>query len=126
MTERATGHLRLRSWLALVATVLAMLTSLLGAGTTTASAASFTYDAPAVARVDIFEFRGADASPAKLNGTPELSALPPVEADGASTTPIARSVATEAAETSIYRGVATDHHAYGRGSRSTRFLASPR
>ena len=66
-------------------------------GTTTATALSFSYDAPAIARVDVQPFGYAEASPAHASGSPEVSASLSVEARGASTTLVSRSVATEAA-----------------------------
>ncbi|MFM7537147.1 MAG: hypothetical protein ACKO91_15320 [Acidimicrobiales bacterium] len=78
--------------------VLATLTALLGLhpGTTTASAATYTYDAPALARVD------ARATAPLGNGqwarvrVRERSVLPPVQVRGASTTFLSRNNATEA------------------------------
>jgi hypothetical protein len=65
--------------------------------TTTVSAAIFTYDTPAIARLDAQEFGAADASPAQLGVAPEGSASPAVEGRSASTTPPAVVNATNAA-----------------------------
>lgn len=61
------------------------------------ASATYTYDSPSIARVDVHEIEGADASPAQLIGAPEVSALPSVEAGGRSTTLLERNHATEAA-----------------------------
>ena len=81
--------------------------------TTSASAASFNYDVPTVALVDAQTFESAKASPLQHNDVREGSAYASALARATSTTPNLAVVATEAADTSIYRGVATDHHAYG-------------
>ena len=57
---------------------------------------TYTYDASAVARVDVHEF-GADASPARFSDAQERSASPPTAAQGTSTTHIAPVVATNSA-----------------------------
>ena len=75
----------------LVAMIVAALAS-----TTTAGAATFSYDVPAVMRVDTPEFGPADASTALRSQPREWAARGDVESRGASTTPYARSVATEA------------------------------
>ena len=56
------------------------------------------YDAPAVALVDVQPFTPAEASPTQLSGSREWSASRSAAAQGASTTPTPRSVATEAAD----------------------------
>ena len=66
-------------------------------GTTTASAATFTYDAPAIARVDVQPFGYAEASPAHASGSREWSAAPPVHAHGTTTTSSGSVVATNTA-----------------------------
>lgn len=75
-----------------VVIVLALLTGV--TATTTASAASSTYDAPAVVRFGVHEIGVVEASPVQLSIVQEVSALPFVEARGRSTTPLARVVAT--------------------------------
>lgn len=75
-------------------------------GTTTA-ALSFSYDVPAIARVDVQPFGYAEASPSQASGSREWSASPSVEARGASTTPAPGGVATEgagAAERTVVMG----------------------
>jgi hypothetical protein len=64
--------------------------------TTTASAASFIYDAPASARVGVHESGAAEVSP-RLSVAREESALPSAEAWGAPTTLLTPRNATEAA-----------------------------
>lgn len=71
-------------------------TAATGAATTAASAATYTYDSPSSARVDVDAFGVADASPAQLSDAREGSVSAIVEAHGTSTTPPARSVATKA------------------------------
>jgi hypothetical protein len=84
-----------RCWLITWALVAATL-GLALTGTTTASAANFTYDAPVTTRVDVRTSGGADSGSAQLTCMRDWSALPSVVPRGASTTPGARSVATEA------------------------------
>ena len=79
-----------------VAVVLTLLSGLAPASTTTASASTFIYDAQSNSRVDVLASGGTDVGPAPFTGTGEWSASPSVEARGTSTTPNARSVATEA------------------------------
>lgn len=57
---------------------------------------AFTYDAQPIARVDVRAIAALKATPAQVSVAREASASPPVESRGASTTPSARSVATEA------------------------------
>ena len=69
----------------------------LSAAATTATAAGvYKYDLPTIARVDVHEFEAADASSAQLGSSRERSASPSVDAQGTSTTPSTRVVATEA------------------------------
>lgn len=70
-------------------------------GTTTATAFSFSYDAPAVARVDAERFTPAEASPTQLSGSREAFASLAFEARVISTTPSATFIATEAAGGSL-------------------------
>ena len=69
--------------------------------TTTASAASYTYDAPAFARFDAHASGLAEAGRGTRVGLREGSASPSAEGLGASTTSNARIIATEAAGTRI-------------------------
>lgn len=85
-----------RLWAVLVG-VLATLTMAGVAPTTTASAAPFVYDAPALARVDAHVSGLAEAGQRAPIGAQEGSVLPWVEARGTATTPFTRSIATEAA-----------------------------
>ena len=80
----------------LLALVLAALTALLGLppGTTTTTAATYSYDASTSARVDAHELEPAAASPAQLSDLPEGSASPSAAARGTSTTPLALDNAT--------------------------------
>lgn len=75
--------------------VVALVVAMVGAPTTTVAASTFIYDAPAVARVDAHA--GGDVAErfVRVGVAREGSASPPVEAGGTSTTPLARSVATE-------------------------------
>lgn len=59
---------------------------------------SHAYDVPAIARIDVQPFGYAEVSATQLSELWEASASPSVEARGASTTPIAGSVATEAVD----------------------------
>ena len=67
------------------------------AAATSASAAIFTYNAAAFARVHVHAVKGVEVSPAQLKDTPEVSAFQRVAARGASTTFLSRNIATEAA-----------------------------
>ena len=72
----------------LVATVTLIALPAVGA-TTTVSAATFTYDAPTISRVDVHASGAADAESAQLRGSREGFASPPVQAREASTTQLA-------------------------------------
>lgn len=63
---------------------------------TTVYAGSYTYDAPIATRVGANPIESAEAFSARSSAVREQSALPAYEGRGASTTPIAPSVATEA------------------------------
>jgi hypothetical protein len=65
-------------------------------GTTTASATSFTYDGPSIARVDAREMEAAEASPAQPSDMREGSVCRSTEERGTSTTASATFIATEA------------------------------
>lgn len=82
-----------RLWAVLIG-VLATLTTAGVAPTTTASAAPFTYDVPAIARVDVQPFGYAEASATQLSELLEASASPSEEARGTSTTAPLSVVAT--------------------------------
>lgn len=84
-----------RLWAVLVG-LLATLTMAGVAPTTTARAASFVYDAPALARVDAHASGLAEAGQRAPIGAQEGSVSPSVEARGTATTSPTRSIATEA------------------------------
>lgn len=84
-------------WLALVGVVGHGSTGTATA-TTTPGAARYTYDGPAVARVDVHGFGVAGSSQTQLIGAPEVSASPSVEARRPPTTS-SDSVATNTAST---------------------------
>jgi hypothetical protein len=86
----------LRRPLALLAVTIGMIVTVAATPTTTVGAASFAYDGPTIARVDVREFEIAGASPAQLSGSREGSASPSAEGWGTSTTPAAPVVATKA------------------------------
>ncbi len=69
--------------------------------TTTTTALSFSYDAPAIARVDVQPFGYADASPAHASGSLEWSASQSVVVRGASMTSPSRSVATNTGRSAL-------------------------
>ena len=77
----------------LLTALLFVLLGLVGLPTTTVSAAAFTYDVCAIARVDVHGLDATEASPAHFGVAREVPASPSVEALRASTTPYARSVA---------------------------------
>jgi len=77
----------------IVGLLIAMIVAAL-ASTTTARAATFSYDSKAVTRVDAHEFGFADASSTQLSGSREGFASLPVEPRRTSTTPFAPVVAT--------------------------------
>lgn len=81
----------------LVALLISLVVCLASATTTTASAAVFACDAPAVSRVGVHQIAGAKANPTWLSKSREWSVSPPAEASGASTTLVSRSVATNTA-----------------------------
>ena len=68
------------------------------AAATSASAAIFTYNAAAFARVHVHAVKGVEVSPAQLKDTPEVSAFQRVAARGASTTLPPRIDATNKAD----------------------------
>lgn len=86
---------RVRSWATLVvAAVLTLLVGLAPATTTTASSATYVYDAQSNARVDAQAFGPVKASPTPLSDTQEGSASPSDETRTPSTTPTLTLVAT--------------------------------
>jgi hypothetical protein len=94
VADAAVRRVSLRSWIALVAAVVAILAGITGAGTTTASAAVLTYDVPIIARVDVHHVDTAAVTSAQLSDLRAWSASSSGQAQGRSTTPPARSVAT--------------------------------
>lgn len=98
-----------KRWLTLAALFLIAALSVVGHGTTTASAASYTYDASLVARVDAHEFGHIDARMAQVTGVREWSASPSVEARGTSTTFLTRSIATESEYVNLASADRTTH-----------------
>ena len=77
--------------------VLVAALSCLVAATTIASAAAYTYDAPVLVRADACPNETGATASRHLADRLERSASPVIEVQGASTTPVPRSVATEAA-----------------------------
>ncbi len=82
-------------WLALVG-VVGLGSTGTATATTTPGAASYTYDGPALAHVEVHGFGVAGFSQTQLSGSREESASLSGEARGTFTTPLARSNATEA------------------------------
>lgn len=82
----------------IVRILLAVAALLVGVGTTTASAATFSYDVAVHTPNEAPEVGWSQAQFVAPHSAREGSASPSVEARGTSTTPISRSVATEAAE----------------------------
>lgn len=68
---------------------------LVGSPTATVDAVPFTYDVPTYARVDAYSFDVVETSPPPIKSSRKGSASPLPEVRGSSTTPHARSVATE-------------------------------
>lgn len=86
---------RVGRWLLLAVVVLATTAvDAMAPPTTTASAATFAYDVPPIARVDIHGFEAAGAGPAQVSVAREGSAPPAVETRRAPTTPSALRNAT--------------------------------
>jgi hypothetical protein len=83
-------------WLKLAVLAIAV-TLFAPSGTTTLSAAMYTYDAPTAVRAGAQPFAPAEASPTQLSGLRERSASLSVEARGASTTFLSRNIATNTA-----------------------------
>ena len=81
-------------WLKLIAVVVSVW---LCTATTTASATTFTYDAPALARVDAYASALSLAGQSLVGDVREGSASPSVGSRGTSTTPVRSVIATEAA-----------------------------
>jgi hypothetical protein len=96
-TPASSLHLR-RLFLGLVG-ALAVFAALALAATTTASAATYSYDLAANTRVDVLGINAAaDAKTAVLGDLRDGSALPSARAQGATTTPFAPVVATNTAD----------------------------
>jgi hypothetical protein len=88
---------RVRSWATLiVAAALTLLAGLAPATTTTASAATYVYDAQSNARVDDPASGGDGSGSALLIDAPHESVLPPLDARQTPTTPFGTFLATEA------------------------------
>jgi hypothetical protein len=86
-------------WLRALTAAFALLLGVLpSCAATVAAGATFTYDAPAVARVDALGSAHALAGPARLTGAKEWSASRSVDARGTSATPMPSSVATNTAD----------------------------
>jgi len=85
-----------RWWLPLVATISAAVALVAVVGTATADATTYTYAVPAVERVDAQPPSVAHAAQPQVSYAREGSTSPSVGAWGTSTTPYARSIATEA------------------------------
>jgi len=84
------------TWVLLLALPIGIAASLVGSGTTISGAATYTYDAPVVTRVDVQRIAAAAGSTEQLSGVSDGPASPSVEFRGTSTTLHARGVATEA------------------------------
>lgn len=80
-------------WLRRLASVWVAITFVM-VGTTTASATTFTYDTPTIARVGAYAGGGSGGGSAQFRGAREAFASPSGEARGTSTTPPVASVAT--------------------------------
>jgi Papain fold toxin 1, glutamine deamidase len=74
-----------------------LLAGMTARASTWTAATTYVYDAPSAARVEVHQYGAAAANPAQLSDMRERSASRSGEARGTSTTPVARSVATEAA-----------------------------
>ena len=81
----------------LLTALLFVLLGLVGAPTTTASAAAYTYDVPTITRVGVPAIGAAEASPPQRSVVREGFAAPTSEASGSSTPPNRSVVAPEAA-----------------------------
>jgi len=81
----------------LLTALLFVLLGLVGAPTTTASAAAYTYDVPTITRVGVPAIGAAEASPPQRSVVREGFAAPTSEASGSSTPPNRSVVATESA-----------------------------
>ena len=90
------------------------------AAATSASAAIFTYNAAAFARVHVHAVKGVEVSPAQLKDTPEVSAFQRVAARGASTTFLSRNITTEAGSLALNAGSEVSQWAGPTLSRVTR------
>lgn len=88
----------------LVRLLVTLVAALLGlAPTTTGTAERFTYGAPTIARFDVHRVEVADSGRTSLGDVREESAWPAADARGSSTTPNARSNATESVSHSPYQ-----------------------
>ena len=82
--------------LAFLAMALGLIVTVAATSTTTASAATFAYDVPAIVRVDIRGFEAVGASPTQVSVAREGSSSSAVEARGPSATLSITATATEA------------------------------
>jgi len=87
----------MRTFLRVLVVALTALIACAVTATTTASAATFAYDVPTIARADAQEFDTADASLVQPSDALDVAASPSVEGRGASTTPLHARNATESA-----------------------------
>lgn len=94
----------LRRLLALLAVTIGVIVTVAATSTTTGSAATFAYDGPGIARVDVDEFLAAAVSPARVSGSGGGSASPTVEARRTSMTSSRSLVATEAGPLALNAG----------------------
>jgi len=85
----------MRTFLRVLVVALTALIACAVTATTTASAATFAYDVPTIARADAQEFDTADASLVQPSDALDVAASPSVEGRGASTTPLHARNATE-------------------------------
>jgi hypothetical protein len=89
----------LRRLLALLAITIGMIVTVAAMSTTTVGAASFAYDGPTSARVDVHSATVVGAPLPLVTVSAEWTASTSVESQGPSTTPLARSAATNSLAT---------------------------
>ncbi len=92
--------------------------------TTTVSAASFTYDLSAIARVGVHEIGTVRTDPAQLSDPRDASASPLVGDSGASTTPFALVVATNSASWLDEAATAKVPEGWGSGAATNKGVGS--
>jgi hypothetical protein len=91
----------LRRLLALLAVTIGKIVTVAATSTTTVGAASFAYDGPTIARVDVHSSAVVGAPLPLVTPSAEWTASTSVESQGPSTTPSARSVATNTAMATV-------------------------